>query len=133
VCGFAEDIEPFYQRTAVAVVPLLSGSGVKGKVLQALGCGRPVVTTSVGAEGIPASEADGLFVRDDPAAFADCVLWLLRGSTYLKFRGPARAFVREHYDWQASIQRLEHVYSEVVQQRVPAMVEEKALAATTFH
>jgi glycosyltransferase involved in cell wall biosynthesis len=130
VCGFVEDIAPFYQRTAVVVVPLLSGAGIKGKVLQALGCGKPVVTTSVGAEGISASEADGLFVRDDPADFAECVLWLLGGKRHLQFRGAARAFIKKDYDWLASIRRLEDVYAEVARRQHPPTIQNKPRLAT---
>ncbi len=125
VCGYVEDVAPYYQRTAVAVVPLLSGAGIKGKVLQALGCGKPVVTTSIGAEGIPATEADGLFVRDDPAGFADCVLWLLRDRTYLQFQHPARAFIHNHYDWRAGMDRLERLYAEIGQRHTPAIFAEE--------
>jgi len=113
VTGYAEDVAPYYSRACVVVVPLLSGSGIKGKIVQALACGKPVVTTSVGAEGIPGAERDGLFVRDDPQSFAECVRWLLEQRRYLGFREPARQFVRRFYDWKAGVERLENLYAEV--------------------
>ena len=51
------------------------------------------MTTSVGAEDVCAAEAAGLFVRGDPAGFANCVLWLLRGKRYLDFKKRARALL----------------------------------------
>jgi glycosyltransferase involved in cell wall biosynthesis len=114
VTGFVPDVAPYYDRTAVVVVSLLSGSGIKGKVIQALACGKPVVTTSVGAEGIPASENDGLFIRDDPSRFADCVDWLLCDRRFLDFSQPAQSFVRRYYGWNAGVRRLETLYRDVM-------------------
>jgi glycosyltransferase involved in cell wall biosynthesis len=114
VTGYVEDVAPYYSRACVVVVPLQSGSGIKGKIVQALACGKPVVTTSVGAEGIPATERDGLFIRDDPRPFAECVRSLLEQRCYLDFREPARQFVRRFYDWKAGVERLENLYAEVV-------------------
>jgi polysaccharide biosynthesis protein PslH len=114
VTGYLDRIAPEYDRTAVVVVPLLAGSGIKGKIIQALACGKPVVTTTIGAEGIPGTEADGLFVRDQPRAFADCVNWLLDGVRYLGYRDPARRFVHSYYDWDAGMARLEKLYRNVI-------------------
>ncbi|MGA2423837.1 MAG: glycosyltransferase [Terriglobales bacterium] len=114
VTGYVEDVALYYSRACVVVVPLRSGSGIKGKIVQALACGKPVVTTSVGAEGIPAAERDGLFIRDDPQPFAECVRWLLEQRRYLDFREPARQFVRRFYDWKAGVERLENLCVEVM-------------------
>lgn len=107
VTGYVPDVAPYYSHACVIVVPLLSGSGIKGKIIQGLACGKPVVTTSVGAEGIPATEHDGLFVRDDPGEFAECVRSLLEQRRYLRYRDAARRFVRGFYDWRAGVERLE--------------------------
>jgi len=113
VTGYVEDVAPYYSRASVVIVPLLSGAGIKGKVIQGLACGKPVVTTSVGAEGIPAAEEDGLFVHDDPQHFAERVLWLLEERRYLSFRDPARRFARKFHDWAAGVSRLEGLYEEI--------------------
>lgn len=113
VTGFVPSVEPYYQRAAVVVAPLLAGSGIKGKIVQALACGKPVVTTSVGAEGIPATEDDGMFVRDDPKPFADCVQWLLRDMNCLRFREPARRFVSKYYNWHTGVARLQKLCLDV--------------------
>jgi polysaccharide biosynthesis protein PslH len=115
VAGFVHDLAAYYTRCPIVVVPLLAGAGIKGKVIQALACGRPVVTTSVGAEGIPATEAEGLFIRDTPDSFASCICWLLDENRYLQFREPAQAFVRRNYDWHVGIRRLIAVYEGVAQ------------------
>ena len=77
VKGFVseEELARLYVSCRVVVVPLRYGAGVKGKVIEALYNGAPVVTTSIGAEGIP--EADQVMaVRDEPAAFAGEVISL---------------------------------------------------------
>jgi glycosyltransferase involved in cell wall biosynthesis len=115
VTGYVADIVPYYHRSSVVVVPLLSGAGIKGKVVQALACGRPVVTTSVGAEGIPATEREGLFIHDDPQQFAECVVWLLQERRYLNYSEPARQFVRRFYDWKTGIKCLQMLYDETAE------------------
>ncbi|MGO2748664.1 MAG: glycosyltransferase [Pseudoclavibacter sp.] len=75
--GFVDELSPVYARAAAAVVPLLSGSGVKFKTIQAMTHGVPTISTSVGAEGI--AHIDEMEeVTDDPAAFAQAVIGVLR-------------------------------------------------------
>jgi glycosyltransferase involved in cell wall biosynthesis len=115
VTGFVPSVEPYYQRAAVVVAPLRAGSGIKGKIVQALACGKPVVTTPIGAEGIPATEDDGMFVREDPRDFADCVQWLLRDKNCLRFREPARCFVSMYYNWHTGVARLQKLCLDVAE------------------
>lgn len=77
VLGFVsiEKLDEMYRRSRVVVVPLRFGAGVKGKVVEALHAGTAVVTTSCGAEGIPAAET-ALRIQDDPTAFAQEVIHL---------------------------------------------------------
>ena len=75
--GWVPDLTPYLHRARVVVVPLLTGAGVKGKLLQALSAGTPVVTTSVGIEGTAAVADRHVLVADDPAEFADALLRLL--------------------------------------------------------
>ncbi len=68
--GYVNDLEPFYQSTKCLVAPLLSGSGVKIKIINALARGLPVVTTPVGIEGFPSGYQEAIFVADTPEHFA---------------------------------------------------------------
>lgn len=74
VTGFVQDLEPFVDRAAVAIAPLRYGAGMKGKVTNALASGIPVVTTAIGAQGLPL--VDGLHCRiaDAPESFATAVI-----------------------------------------------------------
>jgi glycosyltransferase involved in cell wall biosynthesis len=77
VCGYLPDARSFYERVCVAVVPLLSGTGVSIKAIEALNSGKPVVSTRVGARGL--EEWSGhrrLFLADEVEDFASKVLML---------------------------------------------------------
>src|SRR5205823_1679221 len=99
VPGWVDSIAPWYQRAAVALVPLRAGSGIRGKILQALGVGRPVVSTPVGAEGIDATEKDGLFVRADPAELAEALVTLLEGGEHERRHEAGRRWFDTTYRW----------------------------------
>jgi glycosyltransferase involved in cell wall biosynthesis len=81
--GHVEDLEPYFAKAKVFVAPLRYGAGMKGKIGQALSFGLPVVTTSIGAEGMDLVNERQLLIADDPEAFAtaavrlytDNVLW----------------------------------------------------------
>ena len=75
--GWVPSVVPYLERARVCVVPLLHGAGVKGKVLEALGAGTPVVTTTIGAEGTELRHGDHLLVADTPEGLADGIAHLL--------------------------------------------------------
>jgi GT2 family glycosyltransferase len=75
--GHVDDLSSVYDRARVVIVPMRFGAGVKRKVTEALQHRVPVVTTTVGAEGISGAGEPALSVRDDPAEFAERVVTLL--------------------------------------------------------
>jgi hypothetical protein len=75
--GVLDDLEPFYRRTALAIVPLRIGSGLKVKLVEALAHGTPVVTTPVGAQGLAAIEPPPFAVATTAAEFAARTVELL--------------------------------------------------------
>src|SRR5690606_38013372 len=77
VHGYVEDVEPLRTRADAFVVPLLTGSGVRTKIVEALAAGLPVVSTSKGCEGLPLEPGD-LLVADEPEEFAARLLELAR-------------------------------------------------------
>jgi glycosyltransferase involved in cell wall biosynthesis/GT2 family glycosyltransferase/tetratricopeptide (TPR) repeat protein len=76
VTGYVPDLTPYWQGLRVSVAPLRYGAGMKGKVGQAMAEGLPVVSTTIGAEGMSLTDGEHLLVRDDPQAFADAVVRL---------------------------------------------------------
>lgn len=78
VHGMVPDVLPHYQRAAVVVVPLLSGGGTKIKVLEAAACGKAIVATSVGVDGLPFRAGEDLVVADSDDDFASAAASLLK-------------------------------------------------------
>ncbi len=78
VLGYVPSTHPYLDQAAVSVAPLRYGAGMKGKVNEAMASGVPVVTTSVGAQGIGAVSGEHLFVADEPGEFARALILLLR-------------------------------------------------------
>lgn len=76
VTGWVEDLRPILETVAVSVAPVRYGGGMNGKITQSLAAGLPVVTSSVGSEGLGAEDGTHMFVADDPALFAQRVVAL---------------------------------------------------------
>jgi glycosyltransferase involved in cell wall biosynthesis len=100
--GFVDDLQSVYGQARVSVAPLLFGSGMKVKVLDAMARGMPTVTTPVGAEGIDAVNGCHLAVADSAAAMAEAVLELLENrAQWSAMSAASRELVRERYTWRA--------------------------------
>ena len=75
--GFVKNIESLYQQTRIVCVPILSGSGTRVKIIEAAAYGKPIVSTSVGVEGLEMTDGINIIIRDDPKKFADECIELL--------------------------------------------------------
>ncbi|MCA1248833.1 glycosyltransferase [Massilia sp. MS-15] len=96
--GRVPSVAPFYDAASVFVAPLLSGSGIKIKILNALSHGLPVVTTSVGIEGFPRDWHDCVHVGDTPAEFAKAILKLTRDqAAWERASAEAQSYVARHF------------------------------------
>ncbi|CAN5441489.1 hypothetical protein BH10ACT1_BH10ACT1_33930 [soil metagenome] len=97
VRGWVAEVTSSYAGTTVVAVPLHAGSGTRIKVLEAFAHGRPVVSTTVGAEGIAARHDEHLLLADDPATFARAVLRAAEPTTAVRLTAAARALVARAY------------------------------------
>ncbi|HVC35663.1 MAG TPA: glycosyltransferase [Chloroflexota bacterium] len=112
ITGYVADLAPVLRQSAVLVVPLHSGSGMRVKILEAFARGIPVVATTVGAEGIDARHGEHLLVADDPKDFARAVIQVLRDpSEASRLARAARAMIESHYDWRLALSGLDDVYA----------------------
>lgn len=112
--GEVADARPFLAGAAVYIVPMRIGGGVRLKLLEALALAAPVVSTRMGAEGV-AGLHDGIhcLLGDQPADFAAAVLRLLDDPALGARLGAAgRVLVREQYDWNAIVPRMEALYND---------------------
>lgn len=113
VKGFVaeEELEQLYAECKIVVVPLRYGAGVKGKVVEAIYYGAPIVTTSIGAEGIPQVE-DTLMVADEPEAFADAVVRLYQDDAACReLCRKTQAYIKNHFSLDAAWQVIEEDFS----------------------
>ncbi len=100
--GRVPQLAPELAASAVVVVPLRVGGGTRLKILEAMAAGRPVVSSSVGAEGLQVSSGHDIILADDPAAFADAVLDLLADPERAAALGAeGRRTVERQYGWQS--------------------------------
>ncbi len=115
VTGMVPDVRPHLAAGAVFVAPIRFGTGMRGKVLEALAMGRPVVTTTLGAEGLAATSGRHLLIADGAADFAAAVRRVLedRGlATRLGAEG--RALVEARFDWDVIATAHERIYDDVL-------------------
>ncbi len=106
VTGRVAQVAPFYRSATVFVAPILKGSGTRLKILEAMASGCPVVSTTLGAEGLVAG-AEEIMVADGPSAFADAVaLLLLDPARRAAQAAAARRLACENYDWPAVAETL---------------------------
>ena len=99
--GWVEDIRPFLARGAVCIVPLRIGGGTRLKIFEAMAMGKAVVSTAVGAEGLPVQSGQNILLADTPNDFAASVISLLRDSNQRRRLGAAaRRLVDENYSWR---------------------------------
>jgi glycosyltransferase involved in cell wall biosynthesis len=100
VTGTVPDVRPYVSEAAVYVVPLRIGGGTRLKIFEALAMGKAVVSTTVGAEGLPLVAGEHFVQADDPIDFARNVIWLLGDPDRRKALGAAgRRLVEERYSW----------------------------------
>ena len=105
VTGSVESIVAHLAQASVAVVPLRSGGGTRLKVLEAFAAGIPVVSTSVGSEGIDAEPDKHMLIADTAREFANAVIRILRGAALPASYSTENAsrLVRSQYDWEQAI------------------------------
>ena len=99
--GWVEDIRPFLARGAVCIVPLRIGGGTRLKIFEAMAMGKAVVSTSIGAEGLPVHSGENILLSDTPEDFAKSVLSVLHDAGERQRIGAAaRQLVEDNYSWQ---------------------------------
>jgi glycosyltransferase involved in cell wall biosynthesis len=108
VVGEVPDLAPLYRSHRLLAVPIRAGSGTRLKILEAMASGLPVVSTTIGAEGIEASPDRHLLVADEPISFAAAVTSLLEDSAGFGARlaAEARQLAATQYDWDRIADRL---------------------------
>ncbi len=115
IVGTVDDIKPYLRSVSVFINPIRISAGIKGKVLEAMACGIPVVSTRQGAFGIDAEPEKEILIADSSEHFAEQVVRLLKNDgLYLKLAQNARKLVEIRYNWKDIAKRLDNVYSGII-------------------
>ncbi len=114
VTGYVADPAPYQQQAAALIVPLRSGGGMRVKILNALSEGIPIVSTTLGYEGIEVSPGQDILVGDSPREFADQVLRLLNDPALgRQLAANGRKLAQEKYDYRHVCRPLDKVYEAI--------------------
>jgi glycosyltransferase involved in cell wall biosynthesis len=111
--GYVDDLKPYYDASTIVVAPLLRGAGLKFKVPQAWAYGLPVVTTTVGAEGMP--PRCPALITDDPAEMSRSIIELLKAPDKARELGEVgRRWAADVFDFSRSMNEVERRFEELV-------------------
>ena len=115
VTGFVDDVKPYFARGQVFIIPLKIGGGIRGKALEAMAMRRPIVSTTLGCEGINLRHEDSALFADTPKDFADAVVRMFKDAA-LRNRLTEKAFqnVVEGYSWEVNGLALDRIYQSLV-------------------
>jgi glycosyltransferase involved in cell wall biosynthesis len=120
VTGAVEDVRPYYAMAKVAVAPYRYGEGTKIKVVEAMACGTPMVSTSIGCQGLEVMDGRHLLIADNETDFSRRVIELLRDPEQGQAMATAaRALAVEKYSWQGLISALEPKLQELARRTSP--------------
>lgn len=112
VSGYVPDLTPFFERAAVVVIPVRAGGGMRVRILEAFARGVPIVTTTVGLEGIEATVGKDVIVADTSQAFAVAVEKLLGDpAEQNRLARNCRLVAESQYDWRVVLNKLSDVLS----------------------
>jgi len=110
VTGTVPDVRPYLWGGKVSIVPLRIGGGTRLKIYEAMAAGLPVVSTTVGAEGLPLTSSETIFLADQPADFAAHCIWFLEDSALRRRFGQAgRDLVAANFSWDSAARCFERL------------------------
>lgn len=105
------DVRPYYAHARAAVVPILGGGGIRVKILEAMASGRPVITTRLGAEGLPLIPGKHALFADEPEEIAEAVVRALKDRDLAEqLRAEGRALVEREFNWEELALKQESVF-----------------------
>ena len=115
VTGRVESVIPYYQQSFISVVPLRAASGTRLKILESMALGRPVISTTIGCEGLNVTQGENILIANTPADFAVQTVRLLNDiELRQRLVVGGRRLVETTYDWEIIGQQLLQTYNQLV-------------------
>ena len=128
VTGRVPDVRPYMENASVYIVPIRIGGGTRLKIFEAMSMGLPVVSTTVGAEGLPVVDEEDVLIRDSEHDFADAIVHLLKDpERQLALGMRAAENVRRRFSWKAAAE----AFSEICDAAVEAHAGSDGAASTS--
>ncbi|WP_420644000.1 glycosyltransferase [Candidatus Leptofilum sp.] len=116
VTGTVDALPPYLQKATVAVAPITYGAGIQNKILEAMGCGTPVVTTPHAVSALCIEPDRDLLVADTPENYAQAILSVIENPQRQEDLGRnGRAYVEQYHHWPNVAARLETIYAEALE------------------
>ena len=114
ITGYVEDPTPYLADSTVFIVPLRAGGGMRVKILDAWARGIPIVSTTIGCEGIKVRDGENILVADTREDFSRAVVTVIRDRALAqRLAENGRRLVEERYDWRVVYRNLDQVYEEI--------------------
>jgi glycosyltransferase involved in cell wall biosynthesis len=115
VIGEVPDTRPYLAKSSAVVIPLRSGGGTRLKILEAMAMERPVISTTLGAEGLDVTPKVNIMIADTPDEFVNHILLLLASpETASQLGTAARRLVVDKYDWSLCLSKLDSLYDRLL-------------------
>ena len=115
VPGYVGDVREYYGKNVILVVPMRIGGGTRLKIVEAMSSGVPVVSTSVGCEGLAVKHGENILIADTPGAFALAVFEMIENARLREdICSGGRMLAQELYDWRSVVKTIEKVYSAIL-------------------
>ncbi|TMF74743.1 MAG: glycosyltransferase [Chloroflexi bacterium] len=131
VTGEVPDLRPHLQRAAVVAVPVRMGGGTRFKVVEGLAMAKPMVSTTIGCEGVDVIDGKHLLIADTTGAFAAQITRVFENALLAETLGRAgRDLVENEYSWDRAGERIQDFYGHIARQRSAFNVE-RSLAAVS--
>jgi polysaccharide biosynthesis protein PslH len=119
VTGTVPSVAEYLRDATLVIVPLRIGGGTRLKIFEAMAMGKAVISTSIGAEGLDVQSGRDLILADDPNAFVEAILSLLRDAALRQRYEQAAARLAAQYDWSNIVQRFVDVLQQVMLDAAP--------------
>lgn len=116
--GWVEDVRPYLAKGAVCIVPLRIGSGTRLKIFEAMSMAKPVVSTTIGAEGLPVTSGADVYLADSPEDFANSAVMLLQDESLRhRLAAAARGLVENKFSWSSVATEFEACLARAIRNR----------------